>query len=73
MLFALSDDLDRFPSAIVGCGGASFPLEVADALKDLIEAPGLKGFHEVDGRHIVAGALEGIERHTLPPPCDRTT
>jgi pimeloyl-ACP methyl ester carboxylesterase len=66
VLFALSDDLDRFPSAVVGSGGASFPLEVSGALKELIEAPDLTGFQGVDGRDIVAGALEGIERHTLP-------
>jgi pimeloyl-ACP methyl ester carboxylesterase len=66
VLFAASEDLDRFPSAVVGSGGASFPLEVAGALKELIEAPDLTGFQGVDGRDIVAGALEGIERHTLP-------
>jgi pimeloyl-ACP methyl ester carboxylesterase len=66
VLFALSDDPDRFPSAVVGSGGASFPLEVAGALKELIEAPDLTGLQGVDGRDIVAGALQGIERHTLP-------
>ncbi len=66
VLFALSEDLDRFPSAVVGSGGASFPLEVAGALKVLIEAPDLTGIQGVDGRDIVAGALDGIERHALP-------
>ena len=66
VLFALSEDLNRFPSAVVGSGGASFPLEVAGALKELIEAPDLTGLQGADGRDIVAGALEGIERHTLP-------
>jgi pimeloyl-ACP methyl ester carboxylesterase len=66
VLFAASEDLGRFPSAVVGSGGASFPLDVAGALKDLIEAPDLTGFEGVDGRDIVAGALQGIERHTLP-------
>ncbi len=66
VLFALSETRDRFPSAVVGSGGAAVPLEVAGALKDLIEAPDLSGFQGVDGRDIVAQALEGIERHTLP-------
>jgi pimeloyl-ACP methyl ester carboxylesterase len=66
VLFALSEAGDRFPSAVVGSGGAAVPLEVAGALKDLIEAPDLSGFQGVDGRDIVAQALEGIERHTLP-------
>ena len=66
VLFAASEDLDRFPSAIVGSGGASFPLEVTGALKEIIEAPDLSEFRAIDGRDIVAGALGGIERHTLP-------
>jgi pimeloyl-ACP methyl ester carboxylesterase len=65
VLFAASEDRDRFPSAVVGSGGASFPLEVTGALKELIEAPHLTAFDGVDGRDIVAGALEGVERHTL--------
>ncbi len=31
VLFAAADDVDRFPSAVVGSGGASFPLEVTGA------------------------------------------
>jgi pimeloyl-ACP methyl ester carboxylesterase len=65
VLFALSEDPDGFPSAVVGSGGAAFPLEVTGALKDIIEAPDLSAFRALDGRDIVAQALEGIERHTL--------
>jgi pimeloyl-ACP methyl ester carboxylesterase len=66
VLFAAAEDVDRFPSAVVGSGGASFPLEVTGALAQIIEAPDLSGFQGVDGRDIVAGALEAIERHALP-------
>jgi pimeloyl-ACP methyl ester carboxylesterase len=66
VLFAAAEDLDRFPSAVVGSGGASFPLKVTGTLKQIIEAPDLSGFRAVDGRDIVASALEGIERHALP-------
>jgi pimeloyl-ACP methyl ester carboxylesterase len=66
VLFAASEDVERFPSAVVGSGGASFPLEVTGRLKEIIEAPDLSGFRGVDGSDIVAGALEGIERHALP-------
>ena len=66
VLFAAAEDVDRFPSAVVGSGGASFPLEVTGTLKRIIEAPDLSGFQAIDGRDIVAGALAGIERHTLP-------
>jgi pimeloyl-ACP methyl ester carboxylesterase len=41
-------------------------LEVTGALKEIIEAPDLSGFQAIDGRDVVAGALEGIERHALP-------
>jgi len=66
VLFAAAEDVARFPSAVVGSGGASFPLEVTGALKEIIEAPDLSGFQAIDGRDIVAGALQAIERHTLP-------
>jgi pimeloyl-ACP methyl ester carboxylesterase len=66
VLFAAAEDVDLFPSAVVGSGGASFPLEVTGALKQIIEAPDLSGFQAIDGRDIVAQALEAIERHTLP-------
>jgi pimeloyl-ACP methyl ester carboxylesterase len=66
VLFAAAEDVDRFPSAVVGSGGASFPLEVTGTLQQIIEAPDLSAFRGLDGRDVVAGALEGIERHTLP-------
>jgi pimeloyl-ACP methyl ester carboxylesterase len=66
VLFAAAEDVDRFPSAVVGSGGASFPLEVTGALKDIIDAPDLSGFQQLDGRDIVAGALEDLKQHGLP-------
>jgi pimeloyl-ACP methyl ester carboxylesterase len=66
VLFALSEAPDRFPSAVVGSGGASVPLQVTGALKDIIAAPDVSGLRALDGRDIVAGALQGIERHRLP-------
>jgi pimeloyl-ACP methyl ester carboxylesterase len=66
VLFAVSEDRDRFPSAVVGSGGASVPLEVTGALKEIVEAPDVSAFRALDGREIVAQALEGIERHRLP-------
>jgi pimeloyl-ACP methyl ester carboxylesterase len=66
VLFAAAGDSDALASAVVGSGGASFPLEVTGALKDIIEAPDLSGFRAIDGRDIVASALEAVEKHTLP-------
>jgi pimeloyl-ACP methyl ester carboxylesterase len=57
VLFALSEELERFPSAVVGSGATSFPLEVTGGLKEIIDAPNLDGYRALDGRDIVAGAL----------------
>jgi pimeloyl-ACP methyl ester carboxylesterase len=65
-LFALSEQPERFPSAIVGSGGASVPLDVTGALKALIEAPDVEPFRAIDGRDIVAQALQGVQKHGLP-------
>jgi pimeloyl-ACP methyl ester carboxylesterase len=65
-LFALSEQPERFPSAIVGSGGASVPLDVTGALKGLIEAPDVESFRTVDGRDIVAQALQGVQKHQIP-------
>jgi pimeloyl-ACP methyl ester carboxylesterase len=64
-LFAAAQDADRFTSAVVGSGATSVPLEVTGPLKELIEAPDTSGYQALDGRDIVAGALDGIEQHAL--------
>lgn len=66
VLFAASEAPDPFPSAVVGSGGAAFPLEVTGALKEIIEAPDLSANRALDGRDIVAQVLDSIERHALP-------
>jgi pimeloyl-ACP methyl ester carboxylesterase len=66
VLFALSEDPQRFPSAVVGSGGAAVPLDVTGALKDIIEAPDMSAFEAIDGRDVVAQTLQGIQSHTLP-------
>lgn len=66
VLFALSQESERFPSAVVGSGATSVPLEVTGTLKDIIDAPDVTAFKALDGRDIVARALTGIESHDLP-------
>jgi len=65
-LFAAARHPSRFTSLIVGNGATAFPLQVAGALKDLIEAPNLDSLRELDSRAIVAGALDGIDGYELP-------
>jgi pimeloyl-ACP methyl ester carboxylesterase len=65
-LFAAALYPGRLRSLVVGSGGAAFPLQLAGMLKDWVEAHNLKRYRIVDPRHIVAGALSGIERYELP-------
>src|SRR5262249_49421775 len=53
-------------SMVVGSGGSAFPLQLGGVLKGWVEAPSLEEYRGVDPRQIVAGALRGIERYTLP-------
>jgi pimeloyl-ACP methyl ester carboxylesterase len=65
-LFAAALYPDRLRSLVVGSGGAAFPLQLAGMLKDWVEAHNLERYRVVDPRHIVAGALSGMERYELP-------
>jgi len=58
-LFAAASDPGRLRSAVVGSGGSAWPLRVTGTLKTLIEAPNLDDLRAVDGRTVVANALEG--------------
>jgi pimeloyl-ACP methyl ester carboxylesterase len=51
---------------VVGSGSAAFPLELGAPLKDWIETPDLDVYRRVDGREIIAGALDDLERYPLP-------
>jgi pimeloyl-ACP methyl ester carboxylesterase len=66
-LFAAARNAGRLRSVIVGSGAASFPLQIAGALKDLVGAPDLTALAALDPRDIVASSLELIERYELSP------
>jgi pimeloyl-ACP methyl ester carboxylesterase len=66
LLFAAALYPGRLRSLVIGSGGAAFPLQLGNVLKDWVEAPDLEGFRSVDPRQIVAGALSGIQRYALP-------
>ena len=65
-LFAAALYPGRLRSLVVGSGGAAFPLQLGEVLKDWVEAPDLEGYRSADPRQIVAGVLNFIERYTLP-------
>jgi pimeloyl-ACP methyl ester carboxylesterase len=66
LLFAAALYPGRLRSLVVGSGGAAFPLQLGNVLKDWVEAPDLEGYRSIDPRQIVAGALGGIARYSLP-------
>jgi pimeloyl-ACP methyl ester carboxylesterase len=67
LLFAAASHPGRLRSLVVGSGGASYPLELGEPLTGWVGAPDVDAYRRVDPRHIVAGALTGIEpTYTVP-------
>ena len=62
-LFVASLAPQALTSAVIGSGGAAYPLAVTGALKDIIEAPDLEPLRAVDGRDTVASALTLLESY----------
>jgi len=65
-LFAAAAYPGRLRSLVVGSGGAAVPLQLGGILMDWVVEPDLEKFRSLDPREIVAGALSGLERYTLP-------
>jgi pimeloyl-ACP methyl ester carboxylesterase len=65
-LFAAARHPGSVSSLVVGTGATAYPLQVAGALQEMLDAPNLDGMRAADGRDIVAGAIAGMEGHTLP-------
>jgi pimeloyl-ACP methyl ester carboxylesterase len=62
-LFAAALAPNALSSAVVGSGGAAYPLEVTGQLKEMIEAPDLEGLRALDGREVVTNALTLLESY----------
>src|SRR5437870_7322252 len=65
-LFAAALHPGRVRSLIVGSGAAAVPLQLGGVLRDWVEAPDLGEYRRADPRHIVAVAVDTIERYALP-------
>jgi pimeloyl-ACP methyl ester carboxylesterase len=52
-------------SLVVGTGATAFPLRVAGALQEILDAPNLDGLRAADPKAVVEGAIAGIEGHEL--------
>lgn len=65
-LFVASSRPDLVRSLVVGSGGSAYPLQVTGALKDIIEAPDLEEFRQVDSRDILGPVFDAIPGDPLP-------
>jgi pimeloyl-ACP methyl ester carboxylesterase len=67
LLFAAAANPGRFRSLVIGSGGAAYPLQLGDGLKDWVEAPDTEAFRSLDSRELIAGVLSSsITRYALP-------
>jgi pimeloyl-ACP methyl ester carboxylesterase len=67
VLFAAAANPGRFRSLVVGSGGAAYPLQLGDGLKDWVEAPDTEAYRSLDSRQLIAGLLSSsITRYALP-------
>ena len=54
----------RIRSLVVGTGGAAYPLQLGDPLKEWVEAPDIEKYRRIDGRQVVTVAMSTLERYT---------
>ena len=64
-LFAAALHPRRLRSLVVGTGATAVPLQVGDPLKEWVEAPDLEPYRRIDGREVVARAMDTLERYKL--------
>jgi len=62
-LFAAALHPGRLRSLVVGTGGTAVPLQLGDPLKEWVEAPDLEPYRRIDGRQVVAAAMDTHERY----------
>src|SRR6266403_765100 len=53
-------------SIVVGNGTAAVPIQIGSVLKDVVEAPSIEAFRNVDPRKGVESVLAFVERYKLP-------
>jgi pimeloyl-ACP methyl ester carboxylesterase len=66
LLFAAAAHPGRLRSLVIGSGGAVYPLQLGEPLKDWVEAPDVEAYRSADPREIVADAMRYITRYALP-------
>ena len=71
-LWAAANDPALVRSLAVGGGAMAVPLQVGGALKDIIEAPDMDGYRQIDSRDILGPVYDAMPGGA-PPPEVRTT
>jgi pimeloyl-ACP methyl ester carboxylesterase len=66
LLFAAANNPGIFRTVTIGSGGASFPLEVESTLKDLIEAPSIDAFRDLDVAGLIDTVLSSLKTYSVP-------
>jgi pimeloyl-ACP methyl ester carboxylesterase len=66
LLFTAAKYPDLLRSIVVGNGTVAVPLQIGSVLKEVVEAPSLEAYRNVDPRTAVELVLAFIERYKLP-------
>src|ERR1700747_2882498 len=66
LLFTAARHPGLLRSIVIGNGTAAVPLQIGSVLKDVVEAPTLEAFRNVDPRKGVESVLAFVERYKLP-------
>ena len=66
-LWAASNDPALVRSLAIGGGAMAVPLQVGGALKDIIEAPDMDGYRQIDSRDILGPVYDAMPGGAPPP------
>lgn len=66
-LWAAASDPTMVRSLAIGGGGMAVPLQVGGTLKDIIEAPDLDGFRQIDSKEILGPVYDAMPGGPPPP------
>jgi len=66
-LWAAANEPDSIRSLAIGGGGIAVPLQVGGTLKDIIEAPDLDAFRQLDSRDILGPTYDAMVGGPPPP------
>jgi pimeloyl-ACP methyl ester carboxylesterase len=66
-LYAAATNPSLVRSLVVGGGGIAVPLQVGGSLKDIIEAPDMEAFRQIDSKEILGPTYDAMAGGPPPP------